>query len=594
MNIGDRIGDYEIIQVIGAGGMGQVYKVRNTLSERIEAMKVALSNLEGSQEALARFQREIKVQAALDHPNIAKLHTAMRHGNQILMFMEFVEGESLSKMVEAGPLPVTSVIGYAGQALDALGYAHSQGVVHRDIKPANIMVTTNGIVKLMDFGIARAKADRKLTQTGSAVGSLYYMSPEQIRGGDPDPRSDLYSFGITLYELVTGRRPFKGDSDFQIMSAHLQESPAPPIDVVAGVPGELSDIILMAIAKDPEARFQSAQAFRAALTSVNAAAAPGIAAPTPKPASTLPPTKTVAGSQDATVAMATGPRIPKPSAPPLPVPPMQTAPPIQTAPQPPPMAPPPVQVAAPASRRGLYMALGSVATLAVLVAAVIEGPKLFKSGSTDAQTQSLPAPSGAPAAVPSSAASPVTAAPQSTQPSQASPASAVPATPPPRVSAPQAAPLTASPTTARQVIPAPAPVARPVVQPAAQPAPQQQPIPQPAPQPAAQAPPTAPVQQAPVQARPAAPSPELNELRESYNLVSVRASTAKAGLSAMQQQMSRQGLNLRGDVREAQTRMDYMLQESTASIRAGDVEGGKRNLQMAERALESIEKFLGR
>ena len=291
MNIGDRIGDYEIVQVIGAGGMGQVFKVRNTLSERVEAMKVALSNLEGSQEALERFQREIKVQAALDHPNIAKLHTAMTYGNQLLMFMEFVEGDSLSKMVEAGPLPIASVTGYAAQALDALGYAHSKGVVHRDIKPANIMATPSGVIKLMDFGIARAKTDRKLTQTGSAVGSLYYMSPEQIRGADPDPRSDLYSFGITMYELVTGKRPFAGNSDFQIMSAHLQESPAPPIDVVPGVSAELSDIILMAIAKDPDERFQSAQAFRAALMSVNVAAAP---APVAAPA------KATAASPDAT------------------------------------------------------------------------------------------------------------------------------------------------------------------------------------------------------------------------------------------------------------------------------------------------------
>ena len=131
MQIGDRIGDYEIVKIIGAGGMGQVYKVQNILSERVEAMKVALANLEGNQEALERFQREIKLQAALDHPNIAKLYTAMRHGNQLLMFMEFVEGDSLSKMAESGPMPIASVLSYAMQALDALGYAHNKGEIGR-------------------------------------------------------------------------------------------------------------------------------------------------------------------------------------------------------------------------------------------------------------------------------------------------------------------------------------------------------------------------------------------------------------------------------------------------------------------------------
>jgi serine/threonine protein kinase len=593
MQIGDRIGDYEVVQVIGAGGMGQVFKVRNTLSERVEAMKVALANLEGNQEALERFQREIKVQAGLDHPNIAKLYTAMRYANQLLMFMEFVEGDSLSKMAEAGPMPVASIINYATQALDALSYAHSKGVVHRDIKPANIMVTHTGVVKLMDFGIARAKTDRKLTQTGSAVGSLYYMSPEQIRGGEPDPRSDLYSFGITLYELVTGKRPFAGNSDFQIMSAHLQESPAPPIDIVPGVPGDLNDIILMAIAKNPESRFQSAQAFRSALENVKADSAPAAA-----PAKPTGGRSKSGGADDATVVMAPKPQAPRPSAPPPAVPttapPVPTSPPAHSAPpanQAASQTPTPAMPAPPQSRRGLYMVIGGVATLLVIAVAAIEGPKMFQSGSSDAQTQ----PGGVPAAAP--VAAPAPAVPQASQPAQTVP-------PPPPVAQPASAQATipsptrvpaqaAPPPPARQAVPAPAIPARqapPPVQQVAQPAPQAipQPVPQPVPQ---QTPPAAP---APAPVRAAAPSPELNELRERYNLVSIRASTAKSGLESMQQQMSRQGLNLRADIREASTRMDYMMQESMASIRSGDVDGGKRNLQMAERALEQIEKFLGR
>ncbi len=182
MNVGDRVGDYEVVQILGAGGMGQVYKVRNVFSDRIEAMKILLPNLGGDTELVERFQREIKLQAVLDHPNIARLHTAQLVGNQLLMVMEYVEGESIESLLRRGALGMHESISCTVQVLDALAYAHAHGVVHRDIKPANIMRTSAGVAKLMDFGIARVEADRRLTQTGHAVGSLFYMSPEQIKG----------------------------------------------------------------------------------------------------------------------------------------------------------------------------------------------------------------------------------------------------------------------------------------------------------------------------------------------------------------------------------------------------------------------------
>ncbi|HSR09427.1 MAG TPA: serine/threonine-protein kinase, partial [Bryobacteraceae bacterium] len=365
MNIGERIGDYEIVQVLGAGGMGQVYKVRNVLSDRIEAMKVLLPNLEGDPGLADRFLNEIKVQATLDHPNIAKLHTAMKLGNQLVMVMEFVDGTSLSQILQRGPLPPSAAAGYSAQVLDALAYAHARGVIHRDIKPANLMLAADGHIKLMDFGIARVQADKRLTQTGSTVGSLFYMSPEQIKGSDPDGRSDLYSLGITMYEMVTGRRPFGGDSDFQIMSAHLQQAPMAPIEVIPGIPSRLSDIILMAIEKEPAARFQTAEAFRAALGH----AFPEAVSPT----RTLTPVPIPVAGPAASV-----------MPPPLPLSP--TAPmTAASAPVAPAAAPWVVPETAPRSRRGLYMALGSVVTLAVLVAAVVEGPKLMRGGKSDAQ-----------------------------------------------------------------------------------------------------------------------------------------------------------------------------------------------------------------
>src|SRR5208283_4074494 len=241
--IGDTVGDYQIIGVLGAGGMGKVYKVKNNISDRIDALKVLLPDLADDPELADRFIREIKVLASLNHPNIAGLRTAFRLENQLLMVMEFVEGVTLDDKIKAGPIPVDEAISYITQVLAALGYAHKHGVVHRDIKPANMMLTTDNVIKLMDFGIAKSKNERKLTQTGSTLGSLYYMSAEQVQGNELDGRSDLYSVGVSLYEMVTGSRPFQGKSDFDIMIAQLQQVPQAPMQMMPDLPKALNDII---------------------------------------------------------------------------------------------------------------------------------------------------------------------------------------------------------------------------------------------------------------------------------------------------------------------------------------------------------------
>ncbi len=552
MNIGERIGDYEIVEILGAGGMGQVYKVRNALSDRIEAMKVLLPNLEGDPGLADRFLNEIKVQATLNHPNIAKLHTAMRAGNQLVMVMEFVDGISLSQVLQRGPLPPGTAAAYAAEVLDALGYAHAQGVIHRDIKPANIMLTNGGQIKLMDFGIARVQADRRLTQTGSTVGSLFYMSPEQIKGGDPDGRSDLYSLGITMYEMVTGRRPFLGDSDFQIMSAHLQQAPMAPIEVIPGIPSALSEIILMAIEKEPAARFQSAEAFRAALASAFPAA--------------VTPTRTMLPIAAVPV-------------------PLMTPPPLPNAiPASPAAAPWITPTAPPRSRRGLYMALGSVVTLAVLVAAVIEGPKLMHGGAADAQGTSTSAARPA-VETPSSAATPA-AIPETTPAPQAAAEATQVSTP-----APAPASVAVSATASSPVRPTQQPVPAQYALRPAQPPVQRPPAGQA--MTAAQAPPA-------VQPAPALPpvtaataSPELKELRDRINRASVRAAAAQAGVRSIEQGIQQQGFGLRGDIKAASIRLDYVLQEARTSLQNGDVEGARNNLQYAEGTLQKIEKFLG-
>ncbi|MBF8305047.1 MAG: Protein kinase protein [Acidobacteria bacterium] len=266
---GDVIGDYEVVGPLGAGGMGEVYKVRNTLSDRLEAMKVLLPQSVGSAEQAERFLREIRLQAALDHPNIAALRTALRHGDQLVMIVELVEGTSLEALLEQRPLAVPEAVSYFAQALAALDYAHGKGVIHRDIKPGNILLARNGIVKLSDFGIARLARDRKLTATGATLGSIYYMSPEQVTGSSElHFLSDIYSLGITLYESVTGKRPFQDGGEYAILSAHVNQTPAPPKELNSAIPTELNQIILKAMAKQPSDRFPTAAAFREALLKV--------------------------------------------------------------------------------------------------------------------------------------------------------------------------------------------------------------------------------------------------------------------------------------------------------------------------------------
>src|ERR1017187_903812 len=280
---GERIGDYQVVERLGAGGMGAVYKVRNLITDRLEAMKVLLPDLRQAADLAERFNREIKVQASLVHPNIAALHTALRVENQLLMIMEFVEGFSLAERLRQGPMQVMESMGYTSQVLSAVSYAHERGVIHRDIKPANIMLTPSRVVKLMDFGIAAStnsgKLQDRLTAAGMALGSVHYMSPEQVKAGAPDARSDLYSLGVTLYEMVTGQCPMRGNSEYEIMAAHLALTPPPPIDLNPFLPPALSAIILKSIAKRPDDRYQTAADFRAKLESLMSVATPSASLP---------------------------------------------------------------------------------------------------------------------------------------------------------------------------------------------------------------------------------------------------------------------------------------------------------------------------
>ena len=261
---GTRVGSYEIVGVLGDGGMGEVFRVRHLISERMEAMKVLLAASSANKEMLDRFTREIRVLAALNHPNIAALHTAFHHEGQLVMVMECVEGMDLRRTLEMG-ITLGQAVAYTRQVLTALEYAHSSGVIHRDIKPSNIMVTPDGRVKVLDFGLALGVPDARLTTTGALVGSMHYIAPELVSGGAHDARSDLYALGVTLYEMITGRLPIEGTNYAQVIGGLLQYSPVSPSQVNPLIPAEFSAVVMKALAKDKRERWQTAGEFLGAL-----------------------------------------------------------------------------------------------------------------------------------------------------------------------------------------------------------------------------------------------------------------------------------------------------------------------------------------
>lgn len=271
--IGTTAGGYEFLDIVSSSKDGVTYRVRNVLAQRLELLKVLPKNFQDDQDRVARFLREMKVHARLVHPNIVTFYTAAEIERQLVTTTELVEGPTLAERLELGPLPWQEAAEYASQVLAALECAHGHGVVHRDINPNNLILTAEGTVKLTGFGFARASTDPQLTQVGTAIGSVHYMSPEQVRGtGAPDARSDIYSLGAVLYEAVTGQTPFSSKSQFEIMVAHVNELPKAPRALNPGIPEELEDMIMKALAKDPSQRFQNAREFQEALAEVRGVA----------------------------------------------------------------------------------------------------------------------------------------------------------------------------------------------------------------------------------------------------------------------------------------------------------------------------------
>lgn len=266
---GSTIGNYLVVSKLGEGGMGMVYKAHDTTLDRTVALKVLSPNLFRNQEFLQRFRVEAQAQARLNGPNIVTLHSMFEIPASLVLVMEHVEGHTLDQRLHnEGRLSVATTVWVFEQALLGVERAHRMGIVHRDLKPSNIFITNTHEIKLMDFGVAKILDSKENTQTGSMIGTLMYISPEQITGHDADFRSDIYTLGITLYQAVTGVLPFEKKTDYEYMNAHLHEQPLPPTALQPAIPQELEDIILKAMDKDPDKRFQSAHEFRKALLKV--------------------------------------------------------------------------------------------------------------------------------------------------------------------------------------------------------------------------------------------------------------------------------------------------------------------------------------
>jgi serine/threonine protein kinase len=283
------IGNYRVIDRLGHGGQGKVYRAIDTMVEREVAIKALRPEIARDPEMLERFRTEAVTLAKLNHPAIAQLYAFFRDGEDFFMVMEYVPGRTLEKIIqEQGPIPWPRAVSIAASILDAIGFAHGLGVLHRDLKPANIMLTPDGRVKVMDFGIAQVLGGRKMTREGRVVGTVEYLAPERIRGSPPDERSDLYSLGIVLYEMLTGRLPFNASSEYAAMMAQLNECPPLPKDLGIDLPEPVVDIVTKALEKNPEQRFAGTASFAAALRAIPA---PATAAPLPGSETMRPPSQ---------------------------------------------------------------------------------------------------------------------------------------------------------------------------------------------------------------------------------------------------------------------------------------------------------------
>ena len=281
LKAGDNLGNFQIVAMIGRGGMGEVYRARDMRLKREVAIKTLPPGFAGDRDRIARFEREARAASALNHPNIVSVHEFGHEGGVTFIVSELVEGETLARLIHRGPLPLRKLIEVSTQTCDGLAAAHAAGVIHRDLKPGNIMLTRDGRVKILDFGLARQdrahgadSTTMEASHPGMIMGTPGYMSPEQVRGEPTDARSDIFSLGVILYEMASGKRAFSGVSSVEVMNSILKDEPP---ELPPASPPTLDRIVRRCIEKQPARRFQSAADLGFALNALSAPLLPGAA-----------------------------------------------------------------------------------------------------------------------------------------------------------------------------------------------------------------------------------------------------------------------------------------------------------------------------
>ena len=541
--IGEQVSNFRIIEKLGEGGMGVVYKAMDVDLDRPVAIKMLAPDLSRNPDIVERFRTEARAQANLNHVNLATLYAFLVHEGNAFIAMEFVEGENFEQLIRRrGPLPADDAVPWFKQALLGVGAAHRMGIVHRDIKPTNLMLNRQGIVKVMDFGIAKVVGARGNTRTGMQLGTPAYMSPEQIQGRAIDVRTDIYALGITLYQMLSGHVPFEEGSDFDIMRHQVSTPPPPMIDLHPYAPVQYQNVVTKAIAKNPDDRYRSVEEFGAALEHPENLANPFATTIAPPVVDARKRTvmESSAGSSYATAAA------PAPSQSPAPFP--VVTPPIPSA----------AASAGSSKINPRYMIAGAIVVVAVVLLGVVlfarkpsSAPIASVGGSAQGALQqpqvemtgngTLPAGPGF-AGGGNGAGGPGGQASDRTQDSI------------------QQSPKGKTKTIAEN-------------------------------RPKAQGGNTEPP---PPPQAPAVDPKLLRDLQTENDQLDSRAAAVEASLETLEHQMQQSGLGLRGDMVAARNSMRVDPQRSKQAIDGQDTEGARHYLDLAHRDVEKLEGFLGR